>query len=173
MKLTSHEEYGLRCLLQVARRGIEGSATLPEISRKEGLSLAYVAKLMRILRQAGLVRAARGKAGGYTLALMPERIFVGDALAILGGRIYQDDFCAKHSGVRDSCVHSTECCMRSLWRSVQGAVDGVLSTITLRDLLHSDERAEKENKLGDDLVSLEAGRLEAGHEHTDASVVSK
>jgi Rrf2 family protein len=139
MKLSSHEEYGLRCLLQVARHGTTGSATIPEISRVEGISAAYVAKLLRILRQAGLVQAARGKIGGYTLALPPERIRVGDALATLGGgRIFEGDFCTRHSGTETSCVHSTNCSMRSLWRSLQDAVDSVLGTTTLSDLLGSD-----------------------------------
>ena len=136
MKLSSHEEYGLRCLLQVARRGVDGSATIPEISRTEGISEPYVAKLLRILRQAGLVQAVRGKIGGYTLAVPPERIRVGDALAMLGGgRIFEGDFCTRHSGTEACCVHSTNCSMRSLWRSLQDAVDSVLGTTTLRDLL--------------------------------------
>jgi len=51
MKLTSQEEYGLRCLLRLAREG--ESLTIPKISQKEGISNFYVAKLMRILRRAG------------------------------------------------------------------------------------------------------------------------
>jgi Rrf2 family protein len=138
MKLSSHDEYGLRCLLQVARHGASGNATIPEISRREGISEAYVGKLMRILRQGGFVKSVRGKAGGYTLALPPERIRVGDALALLGGRIYQDDFCRRHSGSEPTCAHSTECSIRCLWRSVQGAIDGVLRATTIRDLLGSE-----------------------------------
>ncbi len=137
MKLSSHEEYGLRCLLQVAHHGANGSATIPEISRHEGISTAYVGKLMRILRQGGFVKAARGKTGGYTLALPPERICVGDALTILGGRVYGDDFCDRHSGTQTSCAHSTDCSIRSLWRSVQGALDSILRTTTIGDLLRS------------------------------------
>ena len=47
MKLTSQEEYGLRCLLRIAREGEGGSLTIPKISQKEGISNFYVAKLMR------------------------------------------------------------------------------------------------------------------------------
>lgn len=134
MKLSSHDEYGLRCLVQVARHG----ATIPEISRREGISEAYVGKLMRILRQGGFVSSVRGKTGGYTLALPAERICVADALSVLGGRLYEDNFCSRHSGCEATCPHSTDCSIRSLWRSVQGAVDGVLRTTTLRDLLGSE-----------------------------------
>ena len=162
MKLSSHEEYGLRCLLHVAHQGANGSATIPEISRHEGISTAYVGKLMRILRQGGFVKAARGKTGGYMLALSPERIYVGDALTILGGRIYEDDFCNRHSGTLTSCAHSTDCSIRSLWRAVQGAVDSILRKTTIRDLLRSDYDTVADGALQSDLISLH-GRPKRDH----------
>ena len=154
MKLSSHEEYGLRCLLQVARQGPHGNATIPEISRHEGISVPHAAKLLRILRRAGFVKAARGKIGGYTLALPSERICVSDALAILGGRIYEDDFCHRHAGTENCCTHSSECSMRSLWRSVQDAVDNVLRAITIRDLLHPDYAGLPASGLPEEFVAL-------------------
>jgi Rrf2 family protein len=154
MKLSSHEEYGLRCLLQVAHQGANGSASIPEISRNEGISTAYVAKLMRILRKGGLVKAARGKAGGYTLALPPERIYVGDALTILGGQIYGEDFCNRHPGTLTNCAHSSDCSIRSLWRALQGAVDSVLRKTTIRDLLHSEHEPSAGTPVQSDLISL-------------------
>jgi Rrf2 family protein len=158
MKLTSHEEYGLRCLLQVARHGEYGATTIPEISRSEGISPPYAAKLLRILRRGGFVKAARGKAGGYTLALPPHQILVGDALAILGGRIYEDGFCGRHAGKQHDCVHSADCSMRSLWRNVQDAVDRVLGTITLYDLLCPHEQLPGAGQLQRSLTVLREGR---------------
>jgi DNA-binding IscR family transcriptional regulator len=38
MKLTSQEEYGLRCLLRVGARGDGASLTIPELARAEGIS---------------------------------------------------------------------------------------------------------------------------------------
>jgi len=67
MKLTSHEEYGLRCLICVGQEGPGGRLTIPEISTAEGVSEAYVGKLLRMLRLGGIVTAARGT-GGYSLA---------------------------------------------------------------------------------------------------------
>jgi len=162
MKLSSHEEYGLRCLLHVAHQGATGSATIPDISHHEGISIAYVAKLMRILRQGGFVKAARGKTGGYTLAVPPERICVGDALTILGGRMYEEDFCNRHSGTLTNCAHSTDCSVRSLWRAVQGAIDSILRKTTIRDLLGADHHAVANAALQSDLISL-YGRPKHGH----------
>ena len=78
MKLSSNEEYGLRCLLRLGYEGPGGSLTLPEISQAEGVSEAYAAKIMRILRRGGFVKSARGKIGGYTLARPAAEIVVGD-----------------------------------------------------------------------------------------------
>ncbi|HXG34704.1 MAG TPA: Rrf2 family transcriptional regulator [Bryobacteraceae bacterium] len=141
MKFTSHEEYGLRCLLQIGRRGRGVGVTIPEISRAEGLSTAYTAKLLRILRNAGFLKSARGQAGGYTLARPPEQIIIGDVLAELGGRLFEGDFCERHSGQEACCTHSSDCSIRSLWTTVQTAVDRVLSRTTLQDLLRAEESA--------------------------------
>lgn len=135
MKITSQEEYGIRCLLQIGSRGPEASLTIPEISRAEELSSHYVAKLMRVLRRGGLVKSVRGQGGGYTLARPLDRITVTEVLAVLGGRLYEADFCEQHHGSGDVCTHNVNCSVRFLWRSVQQVVDQVLSKTTLEDLL--------------------------------------
>ena len=138
MKLTSQEEYGLRCLLRVGREGEGASLTIPELARHEGISEPNVAKMMRILRRAGFVRSTRGQSGGYTLALPADRIPIGPVLAALGGRLYEPAFCEGHSGLARHCTHMPDCSIRSVWRMVQGAVDSILGKITLKDLLRSE-----------------------------------
>lgn len=135
MKLSSQEEYGLRCLLQVARHAPEESMTIPEIARLEGLSIPHVAKLMRLLRRGGFVKSVRGQAGGYKLARAPRHINIGEVLAWLGGRLFEPSFCTVHSGVAKLCAHSVDCSIRSLWQSVQLVVDQMLGKVTLNDLL--------------------------------------
>lgn len=135
MKLSSQEEFGLRCLLRVGREGTGGSVTIPELSRSEGISEPNVAKMMRVLREGGFVNSTRGQAGGYALSRPPEDINVGHVLAALGGRLYEPSFCDSHSGVERLCTHMTDCSIRSVWRMLQSAVDGVLGRITLKDLL--------------------------------------
>jgi len=138
MKLSAQEEYGLRCLLRLGAQRDGGSLTIPEISRAEGISAEYVAKLMRILRQGGLVTSARGAAGGYTLSRPPEQITAAVALTLLGGRLFESDFCDRHTGAESLCTHSIDCSIRSLWQALQTAVDNVLTRTTLKDLLCSE-----------------------------------
>jgi Rrf2 family protein len=116
-----------------------GSLTIPEISLAEGVSPAYAAKILRVLRKGGFVKAARGKEGGYTLARPAAEIAIGDVIDALGGRLFESRFCDSHAGQAPICTRSVDCSVRSLWRAVQVAVDHVLSKTTLRDLLQNEE----------------------------------
>jgi Rrf2 family protein len=135
MKFSSQEEYGLRCLLQLASRGEGTSATIADISEAEGLSQAYVAKLLRLLRINGFVASVRGQEGGYTLASPARDILVSDVLATLGDRFYEPGFCEQYSGTEDVCTRTASCTIRPVWSRIQRAVDDVLRGISLEDLL--------------------------------------
>lgn len=134
MKLSSTEEYGLRCLLQVAKLESASPVPITEVAAREGLSADYVAKLLRVLRKAGLLTSVRGAQGGYRLARPAAEITVHDALVALDGPLYDGAFCEAHSGRELSCVHSTGCAIRGLWRWIGTALEQALSGITLADL---------------------------------------
>jgi Rrf2 family protein len=135
MKLSAQEEYGLRCLIHMARLHDGESLSIPEISKAEGLSIPNVAKLMRLLRLGGIVTSVRGQAGGYTLGLPPDQISVGSVMDVLGGRFFSPKFCDRHSGLGKVCTHATDCALRVLWTTMQEVLDGVLRRVTLKDLL--------------------------------------
>jgi Rrf2 family protein len=145
MKYSAQEEYGLRCLLQIARLAPGDSMTIPQISELEGLSQTHVAKLLMILRKDGFIRATRGQLGGYTLARTAETIPVGEVLASLGGKLYDNEFCGRHSGQNNICTHAVDCSVRSLWMIIQDAVDQVVDRVTIGDLLGAREPAPPTN----------------------------
>jgi len=135
LKLSAQEEYGLRCLLQVAKCGVGDSVTIPEISHAEGLSVPNVAKMMRLLRLGGFVKSIRGQAGGFALATPARRISLAAVLNLLGGPFYGSAFCVNHSGEEKVCPRSSDCSIRPLWRKLQESLTDVLEQITLQDLL--------------------------------------
>jgi Rrf2 family transcriptional regulator, iron-sulfur cluster assembly transcription factor len=141
MKLGSLEKNGLRCLVRIGlqqERTGQG-LTLAEVSQAEGLSVPNVAKVMRVLRIGGFVRSTRGHAGGYALARSCDEITVGQVLAVLGGRLFEPDFCVGNGGSHNPCPHATTCPVRPVWARVQTLIDTVLCRVTLRTL-YSDER---------------------------------
>lgn len=140
MKITAQEEYGLRCLLQLARSEHQ-ALTLPELAADEGLSAAYVAKLMAVLRQAGFVDSVRGRSGGYRLAKNPEEIGLGSLLLVLGEPLFDEpSYCQKHAGSAEDgiCVHQGCCSLRALWLTLEQWMRATLDQVTLADLLQNE-----------------------------------
>jgi Rrf2 family transcriptional regulator, iron-sulfur cluster assembly transcription factor len=141
MKITAQEEYGLRCLLRLAQAGDRQSLTIPEIAAAEGMSAAYVGKLLAVLRQGGLIESARGRAGGYRLARPPVDIGLGSLLLVLGEPLYDDPgYCEKHRGTatEGNCVHHSACTLRGLWQTLEQWLRRTLDQITLADLMQSE-----------------------------------
>ena len=140
MKLSAQEEYGLRCLLRVARAEKDDCQTIPQISLAEGLTTHHVAKLMRILRRGDFVKSTRGQAGGYTLARPAAEITVLQVLNTLGGPVFGTRFCERHTGTVPICQNYKECTIRCLWKTIQNFLDELLGNTTLRDLLDNEEQ---------------------------------
>jgi Rrf2 family protein len=142
MKISAHEEYGLRCLVQLARAESAGeSLTLNQIADREGLSVANAGKLMWILVKAGLVHSQRGANGGYTLARPAADIHLNEVIRILDEDTV-DRFCKTHTGVLETCVHTSDCGIRPVIVGLHEIVQSALSEITLAELIGSEEKVD-------------------------------
>jgi Rrf2 family protein len=137
MKFSTQEEYGLRCLVQIAAHGERASLTIAQLGRFEGITVPNVAKIMRVLRRGGFVKSTRGQAGGYALTRLPREILVGDVLAALGPRLFDARFCQRHAGAETSCAHTSDCSIRPVLSQLQEAVDVVMGRLTLDQLIVS------------------------------------
>jgi len=142
MKFSTQEEYGLRLLLRIGKNNSPNGLTIPELSELEGLTEANVAKILRILRMAGFIDSSRGQTGGYKLSRSTDEILVGDILTALGGKLYESSFCDLHAGIENICTNSIDCSIRSLWKTIQTMLDGVLNKITLQDMLGKENEVE-------------------------------
>jgi Rrf2 family protein len=143
MKITAQEEYGLRCLLRLARAEDGHSLTIPEVAAAEGMSIPNTAKILGVLRQAGLIDSARGRAGGYRLAGSAADIKLGALLLVLGEPLYDDPgYCQRHAGLDSAgpCVHQDGCTLRALWQTLEHWMRRTLDQISLADLLQSEGR---------------------------------
>jgi len=135
MKISAQEEFGLRCLLQLARAETqEESLTLTQIARLEGISVANAGKLMWILNKAGLVQSQRGTKGGYRLARPASNIHLNEVISVLDEQRIETH-CSSYAGVLASCVHTGDCGIRPVILELHQIVDNALSEITLSQLL--------------------------------------
>jgi Rrf2 family transcriptional regulator, iron-sulfur cluster assembly transcription factor len=142
MKLSAQEEYGLRCLLQLARAEIRGeSLTLSQIADQEGISSANAGKLMWILSKAGLVQSTRGMKGGYVLARPAAEIHLNQVIRVLEGEP-AESHCKSYAGVLEACIHTGDCGIRPVIVELHQIVDNALAEITLSQLLGTEANVD-------------------------------
>jgi Rrf2 family iron-sulfur cluster assembly transcriptional regulator len=142
MKISAQEEYGLRCLLQLARAGTMGqSLTLSQIAELEGISTANAGKLLWILSKAQLVQSTRGIKGGYSLAKPASEIRLNQVIRVLEG-VPAESHCKSYAGVLDACVHTGDCGIRPVIVELHQIVDNALADITLSQLLGTEANVD-------------------------------
>jgi Rrf2 family transcriptional regulator, cysteine metabolism repressor len=138
MKLSTRTRYGTRALLELALHEEGGPVFLKDIARKQQLSLAYLEHLVTPLISGGIIRSTKGPKGGITLAKKPEDIKLSEITLLLEGSVAPVE-CVDHPEV---CDRSSACVTREVWGKMKNAMDGVLESVTLQDLV------EKQKKQG-------------------------
>ena len=140
MKITAQEEYGLRCLLQVAQLTLKSElASLEDIAKSEHITTDYAAKILATLRQANFVESVRGKSGGYKLKMSPEKIKLDEVIRALSGELFETESCQQFPGNDLTCIHISCCSIRSVWLSMSQIMFNILRKITLKDLLEKED----------------------------------
>ena len=148
MKISAQEEYGLRCLLQLARARDGQVMTVREIARKEALSSAYVEKLLRLLAKAGLVHSLRGLKGGYILNRAPSQVTLGEVVRAIGQVPTTSHICTQFTGTQVECVHFSNCGIRSVWSGLTSYIQNFLDHATLESLLGDEDAVSNRLALG-------------------------
>ncbi len=143
MKITAQEEYGLRCLLQLARAPQGQLVSVKEIAGWEGLSAANVEKLLRLLAKAGLVHSVRGVKGGYLMNRPAGSVSLGEVIRALGRVETTQHICTSYTGLKAACVHFDDCGIRSVWSGLTHYIQNFLDQ-TMLDQLLGPERAVAE-----------------------------
>jgi Rrf2 family protein len=138
MKLTSRARYGTNALLDLALHRGEGPILLKDIAQRQQIPLLYLERLIAPLIANGIVRSSRGARGGVWLAKSPEEIRLSEVIPLLEGSIALVE-CVTNPG---ACTRSELCATRDIWGELKQAIDGVLESTTLLDLVERQKRKE-------------------------------
>ncbi len=143
MKLSTRGRYGTRALLDLALHEGEKPVLLKNIAEREQISVRYLQHLITPLIAGGIVRTTRGAKGGVSLAKPPKEIKLSEAIQLLEGSIAPAE-CINSPGI---CSRSKLCVTRDIWGELKQAMDGILESTTLQDLVERNQR-----KGGDDVI---------------------
>jgi Rrf2 family protein len=132
LRISKHEEFGLRLVTSLAKGG--GRLNIRELSEHEGLPETTVAKVIARLRRGGVVAAERGRNGGYSLVRPADEITLAQVVEAFGDRVYDGDFCDRMNPEGD-CTHSSGCGLRPVWRGLGDVIGEFLDGFTVADIV--------------------------------------
>ncbi len=124
-------DYGVRALVDLALHHQSAPVRASEIAGRTLIPEPYLAQVLHALGRAGLVRSQRGRLGGHTLAVQPEDISLSSVMECLGTSenlvpcLYDPN----------ACMHVPACAQREVWQEVELAVDRILRSRTIGDLV--------------------------------------
>ena len=134
MNLTKKSSYGLIAALELAHNSEAKPKSATSIAEQYSLPVSFIEKILHELRHAGIVSSKQGRSGGYFLARSPEKISVRDVLEALGESL--DLVGCLNS---ESHCELTNCCpTQGAWRHVDTRFKGLLDSLSLQSLLHSE-----------------------------------
>lgn len=131
MRVSTYSDYALRVLMQAALRR-PARITVDEVADAFGISRHHLVKVVHDLGRHGYLATWRGIGGGFTLALPPEKIRVGDIVR-LGEESETVIDCKDRLGRR--CQIFPACRLKGVLDEAAAAFFAVLDSYTLRDLL--------------------------------------
>jgi Rrf2 family protein len=142
---STRAEYGVRVMVELARRGGDEPVSLAEIADGDGLPLAYLEHLAARLRKAGLVESRRGARGGYMLARPAKEITMAEVVEALEGSIAPIECISEGADGHLVCSREAEtdhvCPTKLLWTRVRGSIVTTLQDTRLSDLVQDKRKS--------------------------------
>jgi Rrf2 family protein len=132
MKISTKGRYALRMLLDLAEHRSEGFVSLKEIAERQNISKLYLEQIVSLLHTSDILRANRGKQGGYMLAKDPAKCTVGQVLRITEGSL-APVVCLDNDV--NMCDRIEVCKTLSMWTGLNKVITDYLNGVTLQDLL--------------------------------------
>lgn len=130
MKLTTRGHYSVKALLDLSLQPSDEPASVKVIALRQDIPAPYLEKLLIEMRRAGLVQSIRGAAGGYKLAMSPEKISLGQILEAVGETI---EPLHRHSPTE---TQAEDWVTFTLWQRLHQKLKEALYAITLADLYY-------------------------------------
>jgi len=132
MKISTKGRYALRMLLDLAEHRDAGFISLKEIAERQNISKLYLEQIVSLLHTSNILRANRGKLGGYMLAKDPSSCTVGQILRITEGSL-APVVCLDDEV--NMCDRIEYCKTLPMWAGLNKVINEYLHSVTLQDML--------------------------------------
>lgn len=137
MLISTKGRYALRLMLDLALCEQGKYVALKDVAQRQGISVKYLEQIISVLSHAGFVRSVRGSGGGYMLTNEPKDYTVGMILRLTEGSLAPVQ-CLEVE--HNDCPRADSCVTLGVWEKLYSAINSVVDTITLQDLVNDSNR---------------------------------
>ncbi len=142
MILSRKSTYGLKALMNMTRTPERGQVLISELAGEENIPRKFLEAILLALKNGGILTSRIGKGGGYSLAVTPRSLTIGRVVRILEGDLAPVPCLAEANGGKcDECEDVDSCGIRLVMADVQSALNSVLDTVTLAEMVERSEAA--------------------------------
>ena len=142
VKLSTRGRYGTMALLDLSLHWGPTPVPLKDVARRRNISLHYLEHLIAPLIGAGILGSVRGAKGGVQLLRPPQEVKLSEVIPLLEGSTAFVE-CLDNP---ESCPSYDLCVTRDIWDEMKKAIDGVLESTTLQDLVERQKEREQPTK---------------------------
>ena len=145
--ITQKMKYALKALLVLADEA--GSdrpepLTIEQIAKRSGTPKRFLEHILLEIRNAGVIASIRGRAGGYSLIKKPGEISISELLRLIDGPIAPLPCLSRRAYQRcEDCTDEATCRIRKVFAEVFWSYLVIIESLTLADMLTSDQIAEQ------------------------------
>lgn len=151
MKISTKGRYALRLMLDLAMNSTGQPISLKDIAKRQDISDKYLEQIISVLNKAGYVKSIRGAQGGYILTKEPAEYTVGMILRLTEGSL-APVACVDAKTV---CEKMQDCATIMVWKKMNEAINEVVDSITLEDLVENEKQKTGEGGCQTDTVEEE------------------
>ncbi len=131
MHISRKSDYALRALAFIADQKPDKKSSISEIAESQGIPRDFLAKILKELTRAGILKSFQGVTGGYQLVRPRESISFLNVIEAMEGPL-KVNLCAGSD--RDcGCNRYEECTMKVFWNKLQDSLKKTLSEANFGD----------------------------------------
>ena len=135
MRVPMKVDYGVRALIELAQHErLEGPVTSAAIASRQGIPEPFLDHVLATFNRNGLIKSRSGPGGGHMLARPSHEI----SLAMVMETLDSNQSSLNCLDEPTDCIQYTVCTQRDVWKSVDQAIQVVLSSTSIGDLANKE-----------------------------------
>lgn len=140
--LRRNTDYAIRAMVHLAKNSRNTPVSARQIAEDEDISYDLACKLLQKLQKGGLVSSTMGKMGGFSLAVEPSKINLGEIIEVIQGKIRLNRCLMGNY----KCSKGSHCPVYEKLTHLQSDIDEYFEKVSLAELANEKSNGKGKKK---------------------------